>query len=126
MRNRNVHVLQLWLNRKEADALAHDAKKCGLTQSAYQRHLITGFVPKELPPLDYHAMMRQLYGLTNNLNQIAQEAHVLNVIDVQAYDRNAEMAIQAILDITKAVIEPRKMKEEEFFETSTISKDRVM
>ena len=68
-------------------------------------------------------MMRQLYGLTNNLNQIAQKAHVLNVIDAQAYDRNAEMAIQAILDITKAVIEPRKMKEEELLETSTISED---
>ena len=122
MRNRNVHV-QLWLNRKEADALARNAKKCGLTQSTYLRHLITGFVPKELPPPDYHAMMRQLYGLTNNLNQIAKKAHVLNVIDVQAYDRNAEMAIQAILDITKAVIEPRKMKEEELLETSTISED---
>ena len=110
MRNRNVHV-QLWLNRKEADALARNAKKCGLTQSAYLRHLITGFVPKELPSPDYHAMMRQ---------------HVLNVIDVQVYDRNAAMAIQAILDITKAVVEPRKMKEEELFETSTISEDRVM
>ena len=118
MRNRNVHV-QLWLNRKEADALAHGAKKCGLTQSAYLRHLITGFVPKELPPPDYHAMMRQLYSLTNNLNQIAQKAHVLNVIDAQGYDRYAKMAEQAILDITKAVVEPKKMNEEENFETST-------
>ena len=122
MRNRNVHV-QLWLNRKEADTLARSAKKCGLTQTAYLRHLITGFVPKELPPPDYHAMMRQLYGLTNNLYQIAKKAHVLNVIDVQAYDRNAEMAIQAILDITKAVVEPRKMKEEETIEASTINED---
>ena len=68
-------------------------------------------------------MMRQLYGLTNNLNQIAAKAHALNVIDVQTYDRNAEMAIQAILDITKAVIEPRKMKEEETFEASTINEN---
>ena len=125
MRNRNVHV-QFWLSQKEADSLSRNAKKCGLTQSTYLRHLITGSVLKELPPPDYHAMMRQLYGLTNKLNQIAKKAHVLNVIDVQAYDRNAEMAIQAILDITKAVIEPRKMKEEELFETSTISEDEVM
>ena len=68
-------------------------------------------------------MMRQLYGLTNNLNQIAAKAHVLNVIDVQAYDRNAEMAVQAILDITKAVVEPRKMNEEETIEASTINED---
>ena len=122
MRNRNIHV-QLWLNQKEADALACNAKKCGLTQSAYLRHLITGFVPKELPPPDYHAMMRQLYGLTNNLNQIAKKAHMLNVIDAQGYDHYAKLALQAILDITKAVTEPRKMNEEELLETSTISKD---
>ena len=122
MRNRNVHV-QLWLSQREADALSRSAAKCNLTQSAFLRHLIMGYAPQEAPPPDYHAMMRQLYGLTNNLNQIAKKAHVLNVIDVQAYDRNAEMAIQAILDITKAVIEPRKMKEEELFETSTVSED---
>lgn len=59
------------------------------------------------------------YGLTNNLNQIAEKAHVLNVIDAQRYDRYAKMAEQAILDISKTVIEPRKMNEEEYFETST-------
>lgn len=80
MRSRNVHV-QLWLNPKEAEALARNAEKCCLTQSTYLRHLITGFVPNEHPPLDYYAMMRRLYGLTNNLNQIAEKAHVLNVID---------------------------------------------
>ena len=125
MRNRNVHV-QLWLNQKEADALARSAKKCGLTQSTYLRHLITGFVPNERPPMDYYAMMRRLYGLTNNLNQIAEKAHVLNVIDAQRYDRYAKMAEQAILDITKTVIEPRKMNEEEYFETSTTGENRIM
>ena len=125
MRNRNVHV-QLWLNQKEADALARSAKKCGLTQSTYLRHLITGFVPKELPPLDYYAMMRQLYGLTNNLNQIAEKAHVLNVIDAQRYDRYAKMTEQALLDITTAVVEPKKMNEEEYFETSTTGENRIM
>lgn len=118
LRNRNVHV-QLWLSQKEADALSHNAKKCCLSQSAYLRHLITGFVPNEHPPLDYYAMMRQLYGLTNNLNQIAEKAHVLNVIDAQRYDRYAKIAEQAILNITKAVVEPKKMNEEEHFETST-------
>ena len=118
LRNRNVHV-QFWLSQKEADSLSRNAKKCGLTQSTYLRHLITGFVPNEHPPLDYYAMMRRLYGLTNNLNQIAEKAHVLNVIDAQGYDRYAKMAEQAILDITKAVVEPKKMNEEENFETST-------
>ena len=96
MRSRNVHV-QLWLNRKEAATLARNAKACGITQSAYLRHLIMGFVPREQPSPDYYTFMRSLYSLANNLNQIAQKAHVLNVIDVQRYDR----------------IEPRKMTQEE-------------
>ena len=80
MRSRNVHV-QLWLNEKEAAMLKKNVKAAGITQSAYLRHLIKGFVPKEHPPLDYFSFMRSLYSLANNLNQIAQKAHGLGVID---------------------------------------------
>ena len=62
MRSRNEHV-QLWLNRKEAATLARRAKACGITQSAYLRHLIMGFVPREQPSPDYYAFMRSLYSL---------------------------------------------------------------
>ena len=112
MRSRNVHV-QLWLNRKEAATLTRSAKVCGITQSAYLRHLITGFVPREQPSPDYYAFMRSLYSLTNNLNQIAQKAHVLNVIDAQHYDRYARMAENLVREITRVMIEPRKMTQEE-------------
>lgn len=118
MRKRDVHI-QLWLNEKEAEALSHNAKKCRLSQSAYLRHLIMGYVPREPPPADYYAMMRQLYSVANNLNQIARKAHVLNVIDAQGYDKYACMAEEAILKITEAVIAPRRTEKEEFIETST-------
>ena len=118
MRNRNVHV-QIWLSQKEADDLARSAKKCGLTQSAYLRHLITGFVPKELPPPDYHAMMRQLYGVANNLNQVARKAHALHVIDAQKVDECQKQVNEAILQITEAVVLPRKMNKEEWNEQSS-------
>ena len=112
MRGRSVHV-QLWLNEKEAAALRKNVKAAGITQSAYLRHLIKGFVPKAHPPLDYFAFMRSLYSLANNLNQIAQKAHVLNVIDAQRYDRYARMAEDLVREITLAMIEPRKMTQEE-------------
>ena len=72
-----------------------------------------GFVPREAPPKDYYAMMRQLYSVANNLNQIARKAHVLNVIDVQGYDKYARMAEESILKIMEAVIAPQKMEKEE-------------
>lgn len=115
MRSRNVHV-QLWLNEKEAAALRRNVKAAGITQSAYLRHLIKGFVPKEHPPLDYFSFMRSLYSLENNLNQIAQKAHVLGVIDAQRYDKYAKMSAEAVLQITKEIVEPRKIKKEELYE----------
>ena len=112
MRNRKVHV-QLWLNEKEAAMLRKNVKAAGISQSAYFRHLIKGFVPKEHPPLDYFAFMRSLYSLANSLNQIAQKAHVLGVIDVQRYDKYAKMSADAVRTITDAMIVPREMTPEE-------------
>ena len=125
LRKRDVHI-QLWLNQKEAYTLAQSAERCKLSQSAYLRHLIMGFVPREAPPPDYYAMMRQLYSVANNLNQIARKAHVLDVIDAQAYDKYARMAEESIRKIMGAVIAPQRMEKEELLETSTAREDRIM
>ena len=74
MRKRNVHI-QFWLDKKEAEAFQKKVKKSGLSREAYLRHLVNGLEPQDAPPLDYYAMMRELHGIGNNLNQIA---HVVN------------------------------------------------
>lgn len=118
MRKRDVHV-QLWLNQKEAETLSQNADRCRLTQSAYLRHLIMGYVPREAPPLDYRAMMQQIYHVGRSLNQIAAKAHVLNVIDAQRYDESIHMLEKTILKIEDAVIIPQEMEMEELLETCT-------
>ena len=118
MRKRDVHV-QLWLNQKEAETLSLNADRCRLTQSAYLRHLIMGYVPREAPPLDYRAMMQQIYYVGRSLNQIAAKAHVLNVIDAQRYDESIHMLEKTILKIEDAVIIPQEMEMEELLETCT-------
>ena len=122
MRKRDVHV-QLWLNQKEAETLSLNAERCRLTQSAYLRHLIMGYIPREAPPLDYHAMMRQIFHAGRSLNQIATKAHVLNVIDARRYDESVRMLEDAILKIEDAAIMPQKMEKEEFIEASTARED---
>ena len=82
MRSRNVHI-QFWLNRKEAEVLDKKVKRSGLSREAYLRHLVSGLEPREAPPADYYGMMREIYAIGKNLNQIAQKAHVLNVMDAQ-------------------------------------------
>ena len=109
MRKRNIAIL-FRLNRKEAEALDKRVKKSGLSREAYLRQLINGLVPRNAPPPDYYSMMRELHQIGNNLNQIAQKAHVLNVIDVQRYDREVRKFRQAVEQITEAVVLPERVE----------------
>ena len=109
MRKRNVHI-QFWLDKKEAEAFQKKVKKSGLSREAYLRHLVNGLEPQDAPPPDYYAMMRELHGIGNNLNQIAAKAHTLNALDVQRYDENCRKLDEAVKAITAAVILPRPMK----------------
>ena len=109
MRKRNIAIL-FRLNRKEAEALDKRVKKSGLSREAYLRQLINGLVPKNAPPPDYYSMMRELHRIGNNLNQIAQKAHVLNVIDVQRYDQEVRKFRQAVEQITEAVVLPERVE----------------
>lgn len=109
MRKRNVHI-QFWLDKKEAEIFNKKVRKSGLSREAYLRHLVNGVVPVDAPPPDYYAMMRELHGIGNNLNQIAQKAHVLGVLDVQRYDEAVRNFEKSVKSITGAVILPRPIE----------------
>jgi len=109
MNNRNIEI-KLRLNRKEADMLNKRVKKSGLSRESYLRCLISGYVPTEAPPPDYFAMMKQLHYIGVTLNQVAKKAHTLNVLDVKRYDDNIAMLNKAVVEITNAVMLPRKME----------------
>ena len=108
MRKRNVPIM-FRLNRKEAETLDKNVKKSGISREAYLRHLITGVVPKDAPPPDYYSMMRELHKVGNNLNQIAQKAHTLKVIDVKRYDEAVREYEAVVKLIMEAVVMPQAM-----------------
>jgi hypothetical protein len=109
MQNRTIEI-KCRLNRKEADILNKRVKKSGLSREGYIRQIINGLVPTDAPPPDYFTMMRKLHAIGNNLNQVAQKAHALNAIDVQRYDAAARALDKAVLEITNAVMRPRKIE----------------
>jgi hypothetical protein len=109
MRKRNIRY-QLWLNEKEAERLNRLVKRSGLPREVYLRRLINGLIPTDAPPPDYFAMMKELRYIGINLNQIAQKAHILNVLDVKRYEENAALLKKAVVDITNAVMLPRKIE----------------
>ena len=83
MRKRNVHI-QFWLDKKEAEAFQKKVKKSGLSREAYLRHLVNGLEPQDAPPPDYYAMMRELHGIGNNLNQLARKANSAGYVQAAA------------------------------------------
>ena len=107
MRKRNVSIL-FRLTKREAESLDKKVKKSGLNRETYIRQLINGVVPRDAPPPDYYAMMRELHKVGNNLNQIALKAHTLNVIDVQRYDEAVREYEKTVKKITNAVIMPEQ------------------
>ena len=108
MNHRNIEI-KVRLNRKEAEALNKKVKKSRISREAYLRHLIGGVVPQDAPPPEYFDFMRELHRVGNNLNQIAQKAHVLNVIDAPRYDAAVREFEKVVREITEAVILPRQM-----------------
>ena len=100
--------------------LNQNVQRSGLTREAYLRVLISGFVPKEKPPLDFWAMNRELHYIGNNLNQIALKAHALgaiqahavNAIDAKHYDEGVQLFQDAVLKIMSAVLDPVPMENE--------------
>jgi hypothetical protein len=109
MRKRNVHI-QFWLDGKEAESLNGVVARSGLSREAYLRQIISGLIPTDAPPLDYYSMMRELHRIGTNLNQIAQKAHVLGAIDVKRYDESVAALGAAVVEISNAVMLPRKAK----------------
>ncbi|MCI8364389.1 MAG: plasmid mobilization relaxosome protein MobC [Eubacterium sp.] len=108
MRKRNNRV-SVRFTDEELDHFKRLVERTGLSAEEYLRQIIRGVVPRNSPPADYYKMMRQLYRVGNSLNQIAQKAHVLNVMDRQRYDRAVAEFEQAVRNITEAIILPEKM-----------------
>ena len=70
--------------------LMKNVKKTGLTRDSYVRGLILGHNPKELPPVDYFEVLKNLRQINNNLNQIAVVANKKSFVDTAAYWENVE------------------------------------
>lgn len=106
MRKRNIQII-VRLNHKEQH-LAQQVKKTGLSQEAFIRALINGYVPKTLPPPDYHSMIKELHAIGNNLNQLAVKANATGHIDKTVFQYEANRLRKAVLDIQAAVTMPKR------------------
>lgn len=96
MRKRSIRA-QVWLNEEENTKLQKNSKKVGLSRESYLRTLINGYMPKELPPAEYHTMIRELHAIGSNLNQIAARANSTGHIDRTVFQYEANRLRKAVL-----------------------------
>ena len=95
MNNRNYEI-KVRLTQAEMVHLTRLVSASGLSREAYLRKLISGVVPREAPPPDFFAMVRELHYIGNNLNQVATKAHALNAIDAKHYDDGVLLFEEAV------------------------------
>lgn len=108
MLKRNNQVI-FRLNDAELKKFNQMIRKSGVSRQAYLVQYINGFVPPDTPPPDYYSMMRELYYIGNNLNQIAHIANATGLIDSDKYSCNIKLLTETIEKITKAVISPKRI-----------------
>ena len=107
MRKRGIPIL-IRLNAQEQQNLAKQVKKSGLSQEAFIRSLINGYMPKELPPPDYFSMIRELHAIGSNLNQIAAKANATGHIDTTVFQYEANRLKLTVQEIQAAVTAPER------------------
>jgi hypothetical protein len=111
MLHRNIKIT-FRLNKDEHQSFSNQVKNTGYSQEGFIRALIRGYQPKELPPLDYHAMIQELHAISSNLNQIAARANAIGDIDKAAYLSDVNWLRWAVLEIQEAFTVPKRRTEE--------------
>ena len=109
MQKRNIKIT-FRINDFEFNKLKTRVKKSGVSQEAYIRNLINGYIPADIPPPDYHSMMNELREIGTTMSRIADKAHAFNLIDADRYDEAFDLLKQQLMEITKAVSRPRKIE----------------
>ena len=74
MRKKNIKR-QIWIDLEEDNLLKEKSKKAGLSESEFIRSMIKGYKIKEQPTNEIKNFQRELYGIANNINQIARIAN---------------------------------------------------
>ena len=107
MRERTIKQ-QIWLNQQEKNLLKEKAKKVGLTESEFLRSCIKGCKIKEQPTEEIKNFQRELYGIANNINQIARIANSKYSVSHDNYEYISKTLADFILRFEKKIYSRRR------------------
>lgn len=113
MRKRSIEI-KVRLNETEAERFKKQVQQSGLTRSAYLRQLISGRVPRALPPAEYYAMMQEVYHLEVILGQLREDLRdQRQCVEADRLEATRQEVVDGIRTITAAVLEPERWKSKE-------------
>ena len=107
MRQRNIKK-QIWLNAKENELLKAKSKQAGLNESEFIRSIIRGYRIKEQPTEEIRKFQRELYGIANNINQIARIANSSYNVSHDSYKYISKNLSDFILEFEKLIYSRQK------------------
>lgn len=108
--NKDV-VIRLRMTHAEADDLNRKVRLTGLTKSSFIRLLIKGYVPKPKPDEEFYVLLRKLYAVCNDINQLTAKAHTLNFIDVPMLKEIKNQHQEILNEIQQKYFKPDKNEE---------------
>ena len=102
MRERTIKK-QMWINQEEDNLLKLKSKKAGLNESEFLRSCIKGYKIKEQPTKEIREFIKQISGISNNINQIAIRVNVRGYIQKEELEYLRNTINQFILEFQKKV-----------------------
>lgn len=107
MRKRNIKK-QIWLDVKEDELLKKKSKEAGLSEAEFVRSLIKGYRIKAQPTEEIKSFQRELYGIANNINQIARVANFRYSVSHDNFEYVSKALTDFILKFEKKIYSRQK------------------
>ena len=107
MRKKSIKK-QIWIDSKEDELLKKKSKKAGLTESEFIRSIIKGYRVKAQPTEEIKTFQRELYGIANNINQIAKIANSRYSVSHDNYEYISKTLNDFIIRFEKKVYSRQK------------------
>ncbi len=107
MRKRNIKK-QIWLDVKEDELLKKKSKEAGLSEAEFVRSLIKGYRIKAQPTEEIKSFQRELYGIANNINQIARVANSRYSVSHDNFEYVSKALTDFILKFEKKIYSRQK------------------
>ena len=102
MRKKNIKK-QIWIDEIEDKLLKEKSQKAGLSESEFIRSVIKGYSLKEQPTEEIKLFQRELYGIANNINQIARISNSKLSVSHDDYEYISKVLMDFILKVEKKI-----------------------